>query len=498
MTDAATETAPTGREYLRVSLDRSGRARSVDEQHNDNARAAEDRGVALGEPYVDNSVSASRYSRKVRDGFADLLADLAAGRFGAPELWLWESSRGSRKVGEWVSLIEACEKAGVVIHVTTHGRTYDPSNGRDRRSLLEDAVDSEYESSKISSRAKRSHAANAAAGAPVGGVPYGYVRRYDERTRRLVAQEPHPEQAPIVREIFERLGQGHAVSAVSKDLIGRGVTTRTGTPFTRQRVLTIACNAAYAGLRVHDPNGRHGRERRFGSPDAQVTEGTWEALIDRETFYAVRARLADPKRTTTRPGAARHFLTGIGTCGVCGNVLAVTWRDGVPMYQCKLPGCVRIDKAGLDAVAEAYILSYLTAPENEPMWTPELGGEDLAAIRADIAQVAYELDELRDAVGSGALTVATLVRAEPAIVARLTALREQERELTTPPVLWGLVEPGEPVHTAWARMSMATRRDIARTVLTSTAAGTLAVLRRPRGTVGQVVPIDERVEWRQS
>lgn len=90
-----------------------------------------------------------------------------------------KSSRGSRSVGEWVSLLELCERRSVRIHVVTHNRTYDPANGRDRRSLLEDAVDGEYESSKISTRSRRAAAANAAAGRPFGRIPYGYRRVFD-------------------------------------------------------------------------------------------------------------------------------------------------------------------------------------------------------------------------------------------------------------------------------------------------------------------------------
>ena len=43
------------REYRRVSPDRSGNTRSVDEQGDDNGRARE------GAPYVDNDRSAGRY-----------------------------------------------------------------------------------------------------------------------------------------------------------------------------------------------------------------------------------------------------------------------------------------------------------------------------------------------------------------------------------------------------------------------------------------------------
>jgi hypothetical protein len=42
-------------------------------------------------------------------------------------------------------VLELREQRSMSIFVTTHGRCYDPANGRDRRSLLEDAVDSEYE-----------------------------------------------------------------------------------------------------------------------------------------------------------------------------------------------------------------------------------------------------------------------------------------------------------------------------------------------------------------
>jgi DNA invertase Pin-like site-specific DNA recombinase len=158
-----------GREYLRVSYDRSGRERSQDEQQQDNAHACGERGIGLREPYREaGSASASRYARRSRDDFDRLLADLSSGRFDADVLVLWESSRGSRRVGEWVTLIELCEQQQVSIFVTTHGREYAPVNARDRRSLLEDAVDSEYESSKTSARAVRTHAASAEAGRPVG------------------------------------------------------------------------------------------------------------------------------------------------------------------------------------------------------------------------------------------------------------------------------------------------------------------------------------------
>lgn len=108
-----------------------------------------------------------------------MINDLATGDFDAEILVVWESSRGSRRTGEWVTLTQLCEENSIRIFVTTHGRDYDPKNARDRRSLLEDAVDSEYESAKTSERIRRNVRAAAEAGRVHGKNLYGYQRIYD-------------------------------------------------------------------------------------------------------------------------------------------------------------------------------------------------------------------------------------------------------------------------------------------------------------------------------
>jgi Resolvase, N terminal domain len=139
----------------------AGTLRSHNEQHEENEAAGEDHGFtvlgskAYREP---TGVSASRYSKKVRGDFERLIADLEHGRFGADVLVIWESSRGSRKVSERCHLIEACESAEVKIFVTTLDRMYNPANGRDRKSLFDDANYDEYESWKTSGRVGRSGA----------------------------------------------------------------------------------------------------------------------------------------------------------------------------------------------------------------------------------------------------------------------------------------------------------------------------------------------------
>jgi DNA invertase Pin-like site-specific DNA recombinase len=488
-----------GREYLRVSLDRSGRARSIEEQHNDNLAAAEALGLILGTPYRDESISASRYSTKIRDGFGQLLADLELGRFAAEELWLWESSRGSRKVGEWVTLIELCEQQQVKIHVTTHGRTYDPGNSRDRRSLLEDAVDSEYESGKISARLKRAAAANAAAGKPHGRAPYGYRRRYDERTKKLIAQEPDPIEAPVIRELFDRVKSGHSLRSIALDWETRGIRTRTDKIFTPQHLRVLATTAAYAGLRVHDTNGgpKSGHSPQPGAPGVQVVKGTWDPLVTEATYRAVQRILTDPKRTTTRPGRAKHLLSNIAVCDKCETPITVTFRHERPYYQCR-KGCIKIQKEDIEVYAAKVILAYLARPDvHDALRRAEADSDALGTVRDELAATRARLDELADAAAAGTISIATVARAEPQIMATIGVLERREAELATPNALHGFIPPGADVARRWHAAPISARREIARLLLTPDMLGELRVTPRPAGWPGgRHIPAASRVVWR--
>jgi site-specific DNA recombinase len=483
----------SAREYLRVSKDTSGRARSVDEQHGDNERAAVERGVKLGVPYVDNSLSASRYAKSARGDFARLLDDLEGGRFGADELWLWESSRGSRKVGEWVTLIELCEKAAVGIFVTTHGRLYDPANARDRRSMLEDAVDSAYESDKTSARQLRAQAATAQAGKPAGKTPYGYKRSYEVRGAKVVilSQDVVPDEAAVVREVYQRLSKGHTLRAIARDLDARGVRTRSGRPFTGSALSDMAVNPTYAGLRAHKA-GSGGRYRNLDG--VTLTDATWSPIVDKALWYSVRATLTS--RAGTLPGATSHWLTGTARCHVCDGTLSSNRvKDGTPRLACP-KGHVRIEEAELDAYVEKMVLAYLARPDViDELRRGASDDAELAGVRDCLAEARAELAALRAAVSSGTLTVASLVAAEPGLVARVEELERRERDLSAPPQLAALITPGRDVKRRWKAAPMSARRDVARLLLVPSLLGQLRVTRSPVDR--RPTPVVQRVIWRR-
>jgi len=152
--------------YPRKSKDeRTGRvSASVGEQEQTGRADCAEHGWEVADVYPDDARSASRFGKKTRDEWARLRSDVEAGRLDL--VWLWESDRGGREVEDWAGFLNLCRRRGLLVYVHTHGRLYDPRVARDRRSLLEDGVDAEYESEKKSLSTRRALAANAANGKP--------------------------------------------------------------------------------------------------------------------------------------------------------------------------------------------------------------------------------------------------------------------------------------------------------------------------------------------
>lgn len=484
------------RAYLRVSFDRSGEARSVVEQDADLGGDAECEGWRMGVAYSDVAVSASRYSTKIRGDFEALIADLEADRFGADLLLLWESSRGSRRVGEWVQLLDLCEQRRVRIWVHTHGRLYDPANGRDRRTLIEDAADSEYESYKTSTRVRRTVAAAAVAGRPAGRTPFGWLRRYDEKTGKLAGQEPHPDESPVVVELFRRLHAGHSLKSITRDFAKDGVVARTGRPFTAQHLRKVALCPTHAGLRVHCPAGGD----RYGATLDSLHEGTWDPLIDPAIWYAVQRVLRAPERHTGRDGRARHWLSRIARCDRCGGPMsAITKRKkgsrDVESYVCGEKGCVSINKADTDKEVARLVLGFLADPTMIDLLRSRDEGADaeLAEIREQLAVARTAHDELADEVKAGRLTPKFAARSEPGILDRIATLEARQRELSTPSALRALIEPGADVAERWADLPITTARQVAKLLLVPGLLGSLRIM--PTPGPGIRVNVEKRFRW---
>ncbi len=127
-----------------------------------------------------------------------------------------------------MTLLDLCEEKGVRFYMQTRERILDPRNGNDRRTLLLDAVDSEYESYKTHKRVTRGVKTNLnhPGGARGHGVcPFGYERDYERvqdasgrRVMRPTEQMPKRDEAQAVIELFFRIRAWHSMAAVEREV----------------------------------------------------------------------------------------------------------------------------------------------------------------------------------------------------------------------------------------------------------------------------------------
>jgi site-specific DNA recombinase len=442
--------------YERVSRAKDKRAskiaRSIEEQNAANRQACADENWAITRTFQDPNRSASRFATRDRPAYRELLG--AVGDDELDVVVLWESSRGGRELEAWAGFLNACRQHKVKVHVTSHGRTYDMSVGRDWKALAEDGVDSANESEKTSERTLRATAANARDGRPHGLAPYGYQRTYDPVTRELVAQERDPATAPVVANIISRVAGGDPIEAVTRDLNNREIPSPRGGQWTHATVRWICMNPTYVGKRKHN-----------GGP---LLDGTWPALADEVTFWAGVSLLTAPSRKVTRPGRARWLLSLVAECAKCGGpaVARAKQTTGVMFYTCRPNGCFYAPLAEIDAQISALVIARLSRRDAYA----ELAAADDKAVLAARA----EAGRLRGVLaGYKADAIAEKITKDDyaEIAAGLKArIAKQDAAAVTagvPLALRDLLTPGADIKARWEALGIPARKDVLRTLFSS-------------------------------
>lgn len=155
----------------------------------------------------------------------------------------------------------------------------------------------------------------------VGGADlFGY--KLVGRTYRIV-----PEQAEVVKRIFEEYKSGKGGYLIAKGLNADGITTLKGKRWTSNRVLGVLGNFTYTGnliiqkTFVEDYLSKKKRKNRGKRPQYLVEE-THEAIVSKELFMECQ-RIRESKRAelaaTRKDYGIVGDFKGILRCGLCGN-----------------------------------------------------------------------------------------------------------------------------------------------------------------------------------
>ena len=262
-----------------------------------------------------------------RPEMMELLKEVEAGLYDAV-LCMDLDRLGRGNMREQGIIMEAFQRSGTKI--ITPRKVYDLRNEMDEEWTEFEAFMARRELKTITRRLQRGRIQSVKEGNYIGTrPPYGYQIQEDERGRYLV---PDPEQAPIVKMIFDwytnddpekRMGS----NKIANELNRMGIPSYTGRDWTPAAVLTIIKNAVYAGRiqwqkkeyrKSTDPLKKRESSIRPKSEWIDV-EGKHEPLVSMETYQKAQEI---QKRKYHVPyqlvNGITNPLAGLIKCDMCG------------------------------------------------------------------------------------------------------------------------------------------------------------------------------------
>jgi site-specific DNA recombinase len=305
--------------YLRISLDATGEHRAIDRQREDCEAKAAEKGLTVSDVYIDNSVSASKRN-VVRPAYEQMVNDYKEGKF--TNIICYDIDRLSRQPVQmeyWLELAEQGE-----LRIITESGEADTTTDSGRLFIRIKAGVARAEVERKGERQKRALLQRLQRGEPYAGV---------RLTGYSMAGEIIEEEAVVIRRIFQTFLAGGTLYGIAGELTKAGIKTRHGSAsWPPSTVRTILTNLRYIARIEHATTVK-------GTKEKIVTQytGSWKAIIDDPTFFAVQARLEDPMRITNRAGTDRkHLGSGLFLCGECGKPV----RTNGTRYWCKEGGHV--------------------------------------------------------------------------------------------------------------------------------------------------------------
>jgi site-specific DNA recombinase len=252
-----------------------------------------------------------------RPALQELLADIRAGHIDC--VVVYKVDRLSRSLLDFAKLINLFEEHGVSFVSVTQQFNTTTSMGRLTLNILLSFA--QFEREIAGERIRDKKLATAQQGKYVGGGP---ILGLDVVDKKYVV---NPEEAKLVREIFNRFEKLESCRKVANSLNAEGYRTkarigsksgkqRGGKPWTQRSVYEVLINRKYTGQMVHK---------------GKVYPGEHEAIVSVEQFERVR-KLLSANQTYTHKHQVRRFvlLRRMIRCGECGGRVQPSWtrKDG--------------------------------------------------------------------------------------------------------------------------------------------------------------------------
>lgn len=270
-----------------------------------------------------------------RPALQKLLNDIKGGKINC--VVVYKVDRLSRSLMDFAQLLEFFDKNNVAFVSVTQQFNTNTSMGRLTLNILLSFA--QFEREIISERTKDKLAAARKRGQWLGGCPpFGYDREKD--SKKLVI---HPEEAKLVKEIFELYLKGHSLLKVAKILNEQGHRTKSrttkrgenygGKKFGVTQIQHTLKNVLYIGKAEYK---------------GQIYAGQQSAIIDEETFRRVQQKLVENRitRRATKNTDCSGLLTHLLKCKACQTMMIHTYTLKKGSHKYRYYVCTGAQKKG--------------------------------------------------------------------------------------------------------------------------------------------------------
>jgi site-specific DNA recombinase len=301
--------------------------------------------------FRDEAVSGSLW--KARPGVQALLA--AVKRREVSTVYAEDVDRISRDPGDLAEFKRVLAFYGVGFVSVSDGLKLDGSSASALAFMVK-SFTAEQSAKATADKSQRGLRENALAGRTTGGKTYGFARPKIGESRKgtsIRRNEVDPEQAAVVRRIFEAYDKGSGYAAIADALNRDGVTPPRGAGgWVSSCIREMLRNPRYIGdfsfgrrewSRTPDEERRRvvRRLRDRSNPEDQerFVEAVFPELriIEQDLWERVQAKLAHHHARYLRreigDKKTSYFLTGLLKCGACGGPMSIAGGSRV-RYRC--------------------------------------------------------------------------------------------------------------------------------------------------------------------
>ena len=371
--------------YARVSTDTEMALRSVSAQISYyNELISTHPGWEFAGVYADEGISGTKESRPE---FQRMLADCRAGKI---DLVITKSiTRFARNTVTLLNAIRELKLLGIDVYFEKENMHSLSGTGELMLTLL--AMYAEEEARSVSENQRWRIQKMFAEGRPNTGRMLGYRLR-DGRLEII------PEEAELVREIFQMYLEGMGANKIARLLNARNTPSFCGGEWNQSVVQKILRNEKYSGdmllqkTYIADFRSKKGVVNK-GERRRYLVENSHEPIIDKATFQKVQEeirRRREQRKPALSPAPDSYPFTGLIVCGECGKHYRRKITASGTKYEKPVWICATFNMKGKDACASQQIPEAILLEKTREVLRDSLPEKTLAEVDWD------ELSNLRE------------------------------------------------------------------------------------------------------